>query len=69
MCVTGLGLFVAMILVNFASTVAGTAAAFVIFALTSVFSSMVIIDSIRAVVMEQTTFGTAYAIKVMVANS
>ncbi|KAH8651452.1 major facilitator superfamily transporter [Xylariales sp. PMI_506] len=69
MCVTGFGLFIAMLLVNYAATVTGTAAAFVIYAMTTVFSSMVIIDTIRSTVMEQTTFGTAYSIKVMVANS
>lgn len=56
-------------LVNWASTISGTAAAFGIFAVVSVFSPMSIVDCIRTTLPEQTSFGTAYAIKVLVANS
>jgi hypothetical protein len=58
-----------MALVNWASTVSGTAAAFGIFAVTTTYSPMNIIDAIRTTLPDQTSFGTAYALKVLIADS
>ncbi|KAI0886972.1 major facilitator superfamily transporter [Annulohypoxylon maeteangense] len=69
MASSGFGTFIAMALVNWASTVKGTAAAFGIYAIASTYSPTVIIDSIRASIWQQTTFGTAYSLKILMNNS
>lgn len=58
-----------MALVNWASTVSGTAAAFGIYAIVSTYSPTAIIDSMRTSLWQQTTFGTAYSLKIMMNNS
>ncbi|KAI1453771.1 major facilitator superfamily transporter [Annulohypoxylon moriforme] len=69
MATCGFGTFIAMALVNWASTVSGTAAAFGIYAVVSTYSPTAIIDSIRTSLWQQTTFGTAYSLKIMMNNS
>lgn len=69
MAITSFGIFTAMLLVNYASTVSGTAAAFGIYAVATTFSPMSVIDAIRVTLADQIDFGTAYAIKVLIANS
>lgn len=67
--ISGCGIFTAMSLINFGDDYSGTIASFAVFASTSTFSALIIIDSIRTVLPEQTTFGTAYAIKTLANNS
>lgn len=69
MVTCGFGTFIAMALVNWASTVSGTAAAFGIYAIVSTYSPTAIIDSMRTSLWQQTTFGTAYSLKIMMNNS
>ncbi len=63
------GVFVAMVLVNWATTTQGTAAAFGIYAFAYTFGPTVIIDSIRTSMWHQSVFGSAYAIKIVINNS
>ncbi|KAH8879812.1 major facilitator superfamily transporter [Thozetella sp. PMI_491] len=65
----GTGVFVAMILVNWATTTQGTAAAFGIYAVSFTFGPTVIIDSIRTSMWHQSVFGSAYAVKIVINNS
>ena len=66
--ISSFGIFTAMVLVNYASTITGTAAAFGIYAVATTFSPMSIIDSIRVTLTEQVDFGTAYALKILLNN-
>ena len=61
-------MFLAMALVNWASTTSGTAAAFGIYAFAYTFGPTTIIDSIRTSMWEQSCFGSAYAVKIVVNN-
>jgi MFS family permease len=69
MLITGCGVFTAMTVLNYGDELSGAIAAFAVFASTSTFSALVIIDSIRTVLPDQTTFGTAYALKLLANNS
>ncbi|KAL4884922.1 major facilitator superfamily domain-containing protein [Aspergillus karnatakaensis] len=69
MCVCGIGMFLSMILVNFAETKAGTAASFGIYAIASTFGPTSIIDSIRTTLWHQSVFGSAYSLKVTMNNA
>ncbi|KAL5359152.1 major facilitator superfamily domain-containing protein [Aspergillus floccosus] len=68
MLVCGTGVFLSMVLVNFASTNAGTAASFGIYAIASTLGPTSIIDSIRTTLWNQSVFGSAYALKVTMNN-
>ncbi|OJJ56975.1 hypothetical protein ASPSYDRAFT_205931 [Aspergillus sydowii CBS 593.65] len=65
----GIGIFLSMVLVNFANTKAGTAASFAVFAIASTFGPTTIIDSIRTTIWHQSVFGSAYALKVTMNNA
>jgi len=65
----GIGVFVAMALVNWATTTQGTAAAFGIYAFAYSFGPTVIIDSIRTSMWHQEVFGSAYAVKITTNNA
>ncbi|KAI5360628.1 putative major facilitator superfamily, MFS transporter superfamily [Septoria linicola] len=67
--VCGLTCFCAMCLAAFGPTVAGTAAAFGIYAFGFTLGPTAIIDGIRTSIWYQDTFGAAYAIKIVVNNS
>ncbi|GIZ45811.1 hypothetical protein CKM354_000896200 [Cercospora kikuchii] len=67
--VCGLLCFLAMCLAAFGPTVAGTAAAFGIYAFGFTLGPTAIIDGIRTAIWYQDTFGTAYAVKIAVNNS
>ncbi|GES62461.1 MFS transporter [Aspergillus terreus] len=69
MLVCGTGVFLSMVLVNFASTSAGTAASFGIYAIASTLGPTSIIDSIRTTLWNQSVFGSAYALKVTMNNA
>ncbi|KFZ24761.1 hypothetical protein V502_00765 [Pseudogymnoascus sp. VKM F-4520 (FW-2644)] len=69
MAFCGIGVFIAMALVNWANTTQGTAAAFGIYAFAYTFGPTVIIDSIRTSMWHQEVFGSAYALKIMMNNS
>ncbi|KAL4947157.1 major facilitator superfamily domain-containing protein [Aspergillus filifer] len=69
LCVCGVGMFISMILVNFADTKAGTAASFGVYAIASTFGPTSIIDSIRTTLWHQSVFGSAYALKVTMNNA
>lgn len=58
-----------MTLVNFASSKAGTGAAFGIYAIASALGPTTIIDGIRTSLWHQSVFGSAYAIKVTMNNA
>ncbi|RDW72418.1 putative MFS transporter [Aspergillus mulundensis] len=63
LCTCGLGIFLSMVLVNFANTKAGTAASFGIYAIAVSFGPTSIVDSIRTTLWHQSVFGAAYALK------
>ncbi|KAL2812563.1 major facilitator superfamily domain-containing protein [Aspergillus cavernicola] len=65
----GLGTFLSMVLVNFASSEAGTGAAFGIFAIATSLGPTSIIDSIRTALWHQSVFGCAYALKITMNNA
>ncbi|KAL4775749.1 putative MFS transporter [Aspergillus nidulans var. acristatus] len=69
LCVCGLGIFLSMVLVNFANTEAGTAASFGIYAIAVSLGPTSIIDSIRTTLWHQSVFGSAYALKVTMNNA
>ncbi|CBF77088.1 hypothetical protein AN4640.2 [Aspergillus nidulans FGSC A4] len=69
LCVCGLGIFLSMVLVNFANTKAGTAASFGIYAIAVSLGPTSIIDSIRTTLWHQSVFGSAYALKVTMNNA
>ncbi|KAJ1564294.1 hypothetical protein HK405_015277, partial [Cladochytrium tenue] len=62
----GAGMLLAMSLAQWGPTVAGTAAAFAVYAVASSLGPTVIIDGIRSAVWSQDSFGTAYAVKIAV---
>ncbi|EAW25717.1 putative MFS transporter [Aspergillus fischeri NRRL 181] len=68
-CVCGIGMFLSMVLVNFAETRSGTAASFGIYAIAVSFGPTSIIDSIRTTLWHQSVFGSAYALKVTMNNA
>ncbi|KAL4980450.1 major facilitator superfamily domain-containing protein [Aspergillus desertorum] len=68
LCACGLGIFLSMVLVHFANTIAGTAASFVIYAIAVSLGPTSIIDSIRRI-WHQSVFGSAYALKVTMNNA
>lgn len=65
----GIGVFISMALLNWASATAGTAAAFGIYAVAYSFGPTVIIDSVRTSMHSQTVFGAAYALKITINNA
>ncbi|RLL97661.1 hypothetical protein CFD26_104672 [Aspergillus turcosus] len=69
LCVCGIGMFLSMVLVNFAATKSGTAASFGIYAIAVSFGPTSIIDSIRTTIWHQSVFGSAYALKVTMNNA
>ncbi|RAL05931.1 putative MFS transporter [Aspergillus ibericus CBS 121593] len=69
LCVCGLGIFISMVLVNFAATSQGTAAAFGIYAVAVSLGPTSIIDGIRTTLWHQSVFGTAYSLKVTMNNA
>lgn len=68
-CVCGLGMCIAMSLVNWITTAAGTGAAFGIYAVALTLGPTTIVDSIRTSMLNQGAFGTAYAIKIQMNNA
>lgn len=69
LCVCGIGMFLSMVLVNFAETRSGTAASFGIYAIAVSLGPTSIIDSIRTTLWHQSVFGSAYALKVTMNNA
>ncbi|RAK80603.1 putative MFS transporter [Aspergillus fijiensis CBS 313.89] len=69
LCVCGLGMFISMILVNYASAQQGTAAAFGIYAVAVSLGPTSIIDGIRTTLWHQSVFGSAYSLKVTMNNA
>ncbi|GIJ92680.1 hypothetical protein Asppvi_001958 [Aspergillus pseudoviridinutans] len=69
LCVCGIGMFLSMVLVNFAETTSGTAASFGIYAIAVSFGPTSIIDSIRTTLWHQSVFGSAYALKITMNNA
>ncbi|OJZ87301.1 hypothetical protein ASPFODRAFT_131461 [Aspergillus luchuensis CBS 106.47] len=69
LCVCGLGIFIAMVLVNFAESKQGTAAAFGMYAVAVSLGPTSIIDGIRTSLWHQSVFGSAYALKVTMNNA
>ncbi|RAL15947.1 putative MFS transporter [Aspergillus homomorphus CBS 101889] len=69
LCVCGLGMFISMILVNFASAKQGTAASFGIYAVAVSLGPTSIIDGIRTTLWHQSVFGSAYSLKVTMNNA
>lgn len=65
----GIGVFTSMCLVNWATSLGGTSAAFGIFAFALSFGPTAIIDSIRTSIWDQSVFGSAYAIKITMNNA
>lgn len=62
-------MFISMTLPNFSKTISGTIASYAIFGAFFIYSPMSILDGIRTTLPDQTTFGTAYAVKSMMSNS
>lgn len=58
-----------MVLVNFATTSQGTAAAFGMYAVAVSLGPTSIIDGIRTTLWHQSVFGTAYSLKVTMNNA
>ncbi|KAK7544594.1 major facilitator superfamily domain-containing protein [Phyllosticta citribraziliensis] len=69
MTVCGSGLLVAMALCAWGPGVSGTAAAFGVYAFASALGMPIIIDSTRTTMWYQEVFGSAYAIKIAIANA
>lgn len=67
--ICGAGVFLSMVLVNWATTTQGTAAAFGIYAVAYSLGPTLIIDSIRTSIWHQSVFGSAYAIKITLNNA
>ncbi|CAG8976943.1 hypothetical protein HYALB_00008854 [Hymenoscyphus albidus] len=65
----GAGVFTAMCLVNWTTSLAGTSTAFGIYAFAFCFGPTTIIDSIRTSIWDQNIFGSAYAIKITMNNA
>lgn len=69
MAVCGSGMLLSMSLINWSTTVAGTAASYGTYAIFKTFGPVTIIDGIRTSVWDQSVFGTAYATKVTMNNA
>ncbi|KAJ5481912.1 hypothetical protein N7475_000724 [Penicillium sp. IBT 31633x] len=67
--ICGLGMFLSMVLINFATSKAGTGAAFGIYAIAVSLGPTSVIDSIRTTLWHQSVFGSAYALKVTMNNA
>ncbi|KAJ5395998.1 uncharacterized protein N7487_010301 [Penicillium crustosum] len=67
--VCGLGMLLSMVLINFATSTAGTGAAFGIYAIAVSLGPTSVIDSIRTSLWHQSVFGSAYALKVTMNNA
>ncbi|TVY65545.1 Major facilitator superfamily domain-containing protein [Lachnellula suecica] len=67
--ICGTGVFIAMALVNWTSTTAGTSASLGVYAVAFCFGPTAIIDSIRTSMWHQSVFGSAYAIKITMNNA
>ncbi|KAJ5473033.1 hypothetical protein N7530_007034 [Penicillium desertorum] len=65
----GLGMLLSMVLINFATSHAGTGAAFGIYGIAVSFGPTSVIDSIRTTLWHQSVFGSAYALKVTMNNA
>ncbi|KAJ6009379.1 hypothetical protein N7522_004395 [Penicillium canescens] len=65
----GLGMLLSMVLINFATSEAGTGASFGIYAIALSFGPTSVIDSIRTTLWHQSVFGSAYALKVTMNNA
>nr|ADP50758.1 major facilitator superfamily transporter 3 [Penicillium digitatum] len=65
----GLGMLLSMVLINFATSTAGTGAAFGIYALAVSLGPTSVIDSVRTTLWHQSVFGSAYALKVTMNNA
>ncbi|CAG7937114.1 unnamed protein product [Penicillium nalgiovense] len=65
----GLGMLLSMVLINFATSHAGTGAAFGIYGVAVSFGPTSVIDSIRTTLWHQSVFGSAYALKVTMNNA
>ncbi|CEJ57137.1 Putative Major facilitator superfamily transporter 3 [Penicillium brasilianum] len=65
----GLGMFLSMVLLNFAPSRAGTGASFGIYAIAVSMGPTSIIDSIRTTLWHQSVFGSAYSLKVTMNNA
>ncbi|GKZ20772.1 hypothetical protein AbraIFM66951_003074 [Aspergillus brasiliensis] len=63
------GIFISMVLVNFAESKQGTAAAFGMYAVAVSLGPTSIIDGIRTTLWHQSVFGSAYALKVTMNNA
>ncbi|KAK9778236.1 putative Major facilitator superfamily transporter [Seiridium cardinale] len=69
LAISSFGIFISMALVNWASVVTGTAASFGIYAVAATYNPTVLVDGMRASLWQQSTFGTAYSLKIMMNNS
>ncbi|KAJ5864648.1 uncharacterized protein N7529_006564 [Penicillium soppii] len=69
LCVCGIGMLLSMVLINFATSQAGTGAAFGIYAIAVSLGPTSVIDSIRTTLWHQSVFGSAYALKVTMNNA
>ncbi|KAJ5692328.1 hypothetical protein N7462_001751 [Penicillium macrosclerotiorum] len=65
----GLGMMLSMVLLNFATSKAGTGASFGIYAIAMSFGPTSIIDGIRTTLWHQSVFGSAYSLKVTMNNA
>ncbi|KEY66060.1 hypothetical protein S7711_09425 [Stachybotrys chartarum IBT 7711] len=69
LAICGIGVFLAMALVSWATDTNGTAAAFGVYAVAFTLGPTTIIDSIRTSMWHGSTFGSAYAVKIAMNNS
>ncbi|CAG8036913.1 unnamed protein product [Penicillium salamii] len=69
LCACGVGMMLSMVLINFATSKAGTGAAFGIYAIAVSLGPTSVIDSIRTTLWHQSVFGSAYALKVTMNNA
>ncbi|KAJ5335074.1 hypothetical protein N7452_007477 [Penicillium brevicompactum] len=69
LCACGLGMLLSMVLINFATSQAGTGAAFGIYAIAVSLGPTSVIDSIRTTLWHQSVFGSAYSLKVTMNNA
>ncbi|KAJ5396805.1 hypothetical protein N7509_004918 [Penicillium cosmopolitanum] len=65
----GLGMLISMVLLNFATSTAGTGASFGIYAIALSLGPTSVIDSIRTTLWHQSVFGSAYSLKVTMNNA
>ncbi|TDZ21423.1 Major facilitator superfamily domain-containing protein 1 [Colletotrichum orbiculare MAFF 240422] len=69
LAICGTGVFIAMALINWATSTAGTAAAFGVYAVAFTLGPTTIIDGIRTSMWHQSVFGSAYAVKIAMNNA